>query len=149
MKKKLLIPSLLLLSLCACNDTDRKPPESENDADAARNFIRSALDGKFDEAKTYMVADSLNLQYLDAVARSYSRLSDSTIKGYRQSSITVYNADAINDSTTIVIYDNSYKKDKDTLKVLKINNQWLVDLKYLYEHNMDTAVHKPHTDTLR
>jgi hypothetical protein len=145
---KLLIPSILLFILYACND-DNKPPESESDADAARNFIRSALDGKFDLAKNYMLQDSVNLQYLDAASRSFSRLPENIIKGYRQSSITVYDADRKNDSTTIVVYENTYKKDKDTLKVLKVKDQWLVDLKYLYEHNMDTVLNKPSMDTLR
>jgi hypothetical protein len=44
----------------------------------------------------------------------------------------------VNDSTTVVIFSNSYKNDHDTLKVLKKNNQWLVDFKYLFEHDNDS-----------
>ena len=49
----------------------------------------------------------------------------------------------MNDSTTILIYSNSFKNDHDTLKILRINSQWLVDFKYLYEHDSDTLMSKP------
>ena len=150
MKKKLLIASLLFVFLGACNNEDRKPPESENDVDAARNFIRAALDGEFDKAKIYLLPDSQNIQYLDVAKRSYERAPQNTIKSYRESSITIYNVAPVNDSTTVVIYSNSFKNDHDTLKVLKINDKWLVDLKYLYQHDMDSMGHQPVAkDTLR
>lgn len=149
MKKKLLIASLVFFILGACNNEDRKAPESENDVDAARNFIRSALDGKFDLAKKYLLPDSLNMQYLDVAQRSYERAPENTIKSYRESSITIYQVKPVNDSTTVVVYFNSFKKDHDTLKVLKVDNKWLVDLKYLYQHNMDSTGNKSVNDTLR
>jgi hypothetical protein len=60
--------------------------------------------------------------------------------GYRSSSINIHEVKPVNDSTTMVIYSNSFKNDKDTLRVLKVRGQWLVDLKYLYEHDMDTSI---------
>jgi hypothetical protein len=40
--------------------------------------------------------------------------------------------------------------DPDTLRILKIKGQWLVDLKYLYEHDMDTMQIKTNKrDTLK
>jgi hypothetical protein len=33
-------------------------------------------------------------------------------------------------------------KDRDTLRVFKINQQWLVDLKYIFEHDRDTLYNK-------
>ena len=47
--------SFLLLFSAACNNGDKESPKSENDIDAARNFIRSALDGKFNEAKQLFI----------------------------------------------------------------------------------------------
>jgi hypothetical protein len=129
MKKKLLLPLALGLCLFACKSHQAK---SEDDLDAARNFLKAALDGQFDNAQNYMIRDSTNLGYLDAARRKYD-------PKYKGSAITVYEVTPLNDSASIVIYSNSFKNDKDTLKVLKIKDQWLVDLKYLYQQGMDSV----------
>ncbi len=134
----------LLFSFYACKNEDQKPQtSSESSIDAARNFIRAALDGKFKEAREFMLKDSVNTNYMDVAERSFGRADQSVKDGYRASSIYIHNKNEINDSTTIVIYSNSYKNDHDTLKVLKTNDQWLVDLKYLYEHDRDSLIYKP------
>jgi Domain of unknown function (DUF4878) len=134
--------SLFLISSCKSKD-NQTSNKSENNIDAARNFIRAALDGKFTEARTFMLPDSVNINYMDVAERSYQR-ADQTIKdGYRSSSINIVSVkEPIKDSVTVVIYSNSFKNDPDTLKVLKTNGQWLVDFKYLYEHGTDTLQHK-------
>lgn len=121
---------LLLLSACNSNDAGQS---SENDVDAARNFIRAALDGQYKEAQNLIVADSVNQQYLDAFATNYrERMSGEDKRGYRESSINIHDIRAINDSITIVHYSNSFKKTQDSLKVVRQNNNWLVDLKYSF-----------------
>jgi hypothetical protein len=145
--------SFLLLFTTACNNDDKNAgkPTSENDIDAARNFIRAALDGKFNEAKTFLFADSSNIEYFDANQRNYQRISGDEKRNYREATINIHNVTPVNDSTTIVIYPNSYKNDHDTLRVLKKKNQWLVDLKYLFEHDMDSmiSVGRNKKDTLK
>ena len=110
---------------------------SENNIDAARNFIRAALDGKFDEARNFMLEDSSNINYMDVVERSFSKADYTVKEGYRTSSINIRSVTELNDSVTVVIYSNSYKNDHDTLRVVKQSDRWLVDLKYLYEHDED------------
>jgi hypothetical protein len=134
--------SLFLLAL-ACNQAGQQgTTSSENDIDAARNFIRAALDGKFNEAKGFLYNDSSNTEYFDAYQRNYQKTEPDIKRDYREATINIHSVTQLNDSTTVVIYSNSYKNDHDTLKVLKINNQWLVDLKYLFQHDADT-VHAP------
>ena len=134
----------------ACNNDDRKETgKSENDIDAARNFIRAALDGRFAEAKTYLLVDSSNIHYIEMAEINYDRADSATKTGYRVASINVHEVDPVNDSTTIVIYSNSFKNDHDSLKILRLNGHWFVDLKYLYEHDRDTVSLKPVKDTLR
>lgn len=151
MKNRLsLFPLLLLIVFSACNSEDRKAPISENDVDAARNFIRAALDGRFDLVKTYMLQDSTNLQYIENVAQPmYERAADSVTRSYKAASINVHNVSKPNDSTTIVIFSNSYKRNEDTLKVVRIADKWLVDLKYLYQHDSDTIGQKLPNDSLQ
>lgn len=141
----------LLFAFYACNNNDKKQTEAaENDIDAAREFIRSALDGKFTQARTYILPDSINLQYLDVVERSYGKLSSDKTYSYRLASINIHKVTPVNDSVSVVIFSNSYMNDHDTLKVLRIGGQWLVDLKYLYEHNMDTMhFNTDHRDSLK
>ncbi len=140
MKRIHFIFLFLLFSFCACNnDETKKSQEPEYDIDAAREFIRAALDGRFDKARNYMLQDSLNMQFMDAAERSYDRTDKETRYGYKSSSIRIFSpVIPVNDSTTIVVYSNSFKNDKDTLRVIRVNNKWLVDLKYLYQHDLDT-----------
>jgi hypothetical protein len=134
----------LSLFLFSCKTDDKKSPEiSESNIDAARNFIRAALDGKFKEARMYMLTDSVNTNYMDVAERSFKRTDQLTKDGYRASSIYIHKKEKLNDSTTIVIYSNSFKNDHDTLRVVRVNEQWLVDLKYLFEHDRDTLMKKP------
>jgi hypothetical protein len=142
MKRNNLFFLFLLFSFYACGDKDKKS-ESENNIDAARNFIRCALDGKFNEARTYLLSDSVNTNYMDVAERSYKKAEQDEKDGYRSSSINIHLVDPVNDSTTVIIYSNSFKKDHDTLKVLRVNGQWLVDLKYLYLHDADSIHIKP------
>lgn len=133
----------LLFAFYACKSKEETADtKSSNYVDAARNFIRAALNGKFREAKEYMLQDSSNLNYLDVAERSYQR-ADQTLKdGYRASSIRIFPLAMVNDSVSIVIFSNSYKNDPDTLRILRVNKDWLVDLKYLYQHNLDTSLNK-------
>lgn len=118
--------------------------------DATRNFIRAALDGKFDEAKKYMLIDSSNVHYLINAEENYNKLDPPSKESYAASSIIIHSKDEkIKDSLAVVIFSNSYKNNPDTLRVLKQNNQWLVDLKYLYEHDYDTLMRHIPKDTLR
>lgn len=144
--------SFLFLFAIACNNADKEEkPKSENDIDAARNFIRSALDGKFNEAKTFLLTDSSNTQYFDVYERNYQKADADTKRNYREATINIHNVHPLNDSTTVIIYSNSYKNDHDTLKVIRKNNQWLVDLKYLFNHDEDTSAIPPpiKKDTLK
>jgi hypothetical protein len=122
--------------------------KSDSDMDAARNFLEAALKGDYKLASTYMVQDSTNIGYLDVTARKYNQMGGEEKRNLRNASLRFYNPLLENDSTTITVFSNSYKNDKDTLKIVKQNGQWLVDLKYLFEHDMDTTLNKPVIDTI-
>lgn len=127
---------LFLQFFWACNSTpDRSDTTqtSENDVDAARNFIRLALDGRWDAARNQVVDDSLNNTYIDLAEQTYlKRLDLATRNGYRAASIIIRAVNSTSDSTSIVHYSNSYKKQEDSLKVVRLGDRWLVDLKYSF-----------------
>lgn len=142
----LLLGTLLIIYSCK---NESNPSEPENNLDAARSFIRSALDGKFNEARNYMLQDSLNNNYLDVAERSYKNTDQATKDSYRASTIIIHNLSDMNDSVSVLIYSNSFKNDHDTLRVIKANDKWLVDLKYLYQHDIDTNYSRiTNSDTL-
>jgi hypothetical protein len=126
----------LILLVCtffvlSCNNNgEQQVNTSENDADAARNFIRSALDGKWSDARKQMIQDSTNLQLLDRAESMYRMMEREEKRSYRESNIRIYEARQLSDSITIVHYSNTYKNQKDSLKVVRGNGQWLIDLKY-------------------
>lgn len=154
MKQPARIASLLLLLTCilmvACKNSETRSAETaENSIDAARNFIRAALDGKFEQARKLMLPDSVNSNWMDVAERSYQRAEQPVKDGYRTASIQVHKVTDLDDSTTVVIYSNSFKNDHDTLKVVRQNGQWLVDLKYLFDHDTDGAYPATGKDTIR
>src|SRR5690349_21124234 len=91
MKMPAALALLILIGFNSCKSKDKTvKPASENSMDAARNFIRAALDGKFQQAATYMVNDSTNLNWLDVAERSYQKADQSIRDGYRSATINFF-----------------------------------------------------------
>jgi len=136
MKSTLLTGFLFLQFFCSCSNSQDNAGEgswAESDVDAARTFIRLALDGKYDKARKYMIQDSVNNQYLDLFERNYQlRMDPEDKRGYHESSINIHDIRQLDDSTTVVNYSNSFKKLNDSLKVVRVSDQWLIDLKYSF-----------------
>jgi hypothetical protein len=61
--------------------------------------------------------------------RDYDELSSDEKSKYKNSDIVVLNINRENDSVSTFKYFNSYKKDTTIVKILRIKNEWLVDLK--------------------
>jgi len=132
MKKIIVLKVLAMIFLVSCN-TGSGTDAAENDVDAARNFVQAALKGRYDRAADYMLHDSLNDERLDAVSRM--QLSSDEKQGLWDASINIHSRKLINDSTSIIVYSNSFhKENRDTLKVVKKDDKWLVDFKYLFDH---------------
>lgn len=140
--------SFFIFSDCNNSDKEAKEQKSESDMDAARNFLEAALKGDYKQASIYMLRDSTNLGYLEVTERRYNRMDPDERRNLRNASLRFYDPLLQNDSTTITVFSNSYKNDKDTLRIVKQNGQWLVDLKYLFEHDLDTTFNKPVIDTI-
>ncbi|MBD0332542.1 MAG: DUF4878 domain-containing protein [Chitinophagaceae bacterium] len=142
MRSILIFSFLFLQFFCACNNNSADKNEaatSENDVDAARNFIRSALDNDFEKARAYIINDTTNNEYLDAARRQRARLSRHENLNYHKASIRIYDTRKIDDSTSVIVYSNSYKNQKDSVKVVRLNGQWLIDLKYSFPSVSDSV----------
>ncbi|HYC39170.1 MAG TPA: hypothetical protein VEB63_01680 [Chitinophagaceae bacterium] len=136
---KRVTPILFLLFFAVgCRNREEKAIKPEHDIDAAREFIRAALDGNFERARQLLLADSINLQYIDVAERSYERADSGTKAGYRRASINIHEVMPLNDSASVVVFSNSFKNDHDSLRVVRQSGDWRVDLKFLYENKPDT-----------
>ena len=103
--------------------------------DAASKFLRAALDGDYKKARTYLVKDSTNHQMIDIYEKDYNNnLPPEDKTKYKSASIRfLKETHEVNDSTTIIHYSNSYKNKPDSLKILRINGQWFVDLNFTFQ----------------
>jgi hypothetical protein len=132
----------VLTLFISCNDSEKTAEKkSDNDMDAAANFLNACLQGNFSEAANYMLRDSTNTGYLFYTERMYETQSAEDKKQLRESSLHFYNYPnpKPNDSTTVLVFSNSYKNDKDTLRIIKTGGRWLVDLKYLFLHDLEDS----------
>lgn len=137
MKQKITL-SFLLFFAFACGNNDNKDIAGENDIDAARSFIRAALDGDYNKARTFMLQDSINLEDLNKAIVLNERLTPDEKKQYRESTIRIFETRSINDSSSIITYSNSYRNRKDSLLVVKDAGRWVVDFKYIFPHKTDS-----------
>jgi hypothetical protein len=120
--------------MIGCNEKEARPDDALG---TARAFIRSSLDGEYDQAKSLMLQDSINLYELDQLSERYEdKLSKSEKEGYKNSSIIIHSVDQVNDSIVIINYSNSYKQKKMPVKVIFRDGVWQVDLNYTFSGNL-------------
>jgi hypothetical protein len=122
------ITAIFLVILTACGSGGYK--RAEDAQDAGREFIRATLDGEHDKAKFYLLHDTTNLLLLKQQESNYNQLSGKEKNEFRQSSIRPIEIKPVNDSVTLYKYYNTYnRKDTTTLRIVRINADWVVDLK--------------------
>jgi hypothetical protein len=131
MLKKFLLPVVLLAAACNNSHTFKKAEDAQ---DAGREFIRASLDGNYEKASFYLYADSTNKMMFAKWKKDYDRMSPEEQQKYKDADILPLDVHAINDSVTSYTYANSYKKDTTTIRVVRINGDWMVDLKEILNH---------------
>jgi hypothetical protein len=129
MTKRLLL-CLAIATSFACNNGSLT--KAEDAQDAGREFIRASLDGNYEKAKFFMLKDEDNLMILDGWKKVYATYSKDEVNKFKNADIRPANIQALNDSTTIYTYSNTYTKDTTTLKIVRVNKEWLVDLKQTF-----------------
>jgi hypothetical protein len=88
-----------------------------------------------------MLQDSTNTQLLDTYENNYqTHMNKEDKRGYREASITLFDTREVNDSVAIIKYSNTFKKQKDSMRVVRMDGTWLVDLKFSFPQT-DTSAH--------
>jgi Domain of unknown function (DUF4878) len=118
----------------SCN-TEKKIPNT--DIEVAREFIKDIQESNFKEAENYVLKEESNKQYFDLFEKHFRSKTKEELEQYKNADIIVNEVSNVSDSVTIVNYSNSYKKEeKNRVKVVRINGQWRIDLKYTFSGNL-------------
>jgi hypothetical protein len=134
MKFTLLLSLICCLAISSCN-TEKKLPNT--DIEVARGFIKNILESNFKDAETFVLKEETNRQFFDLFKKEFESKSKAELESFKNADIIINEISPINDSVSIINYSNSFKKDKtNKLKMVRINGQWMVDLKYTFSGNL-------------
>lgn len=106
-----------------------KYPKAENALDAGREFISALLKDDFKTAAVFMLSNEENKKLLGQYEQKYNKQNAAIKKQYKQAVINIYDVVNVTESETIINYSNSYDNIKHKIKVLKVKDNWLVDIK--------------------
>ncbi len=132
--KKLAAISLAIISIISCHhsaEVNRRDP-----LESGRGFIESALKGDYDDAQKYILQDSTNMEYFNGMKDFNEKQNDAEKEGYKNANIIIDSTQKLSDSVTIITYSNTYKNKPSKLKMIRKNNDWLVDFKYTFNGNL-------------
>jgi hypothetical protein len=133
MKRFLIILSIVTLVAAACSDNatvDKSDPLI-----AGRGFIEASLKGDYKMAEKYLLKDSTNMEYFEGLKDFNNKLDAETRQGYRTANIIIDSSISKSDSVDIIYYTNSFKNKPSKIKLVRQNNDWLVDFKYTFTDN--------------
>lgn len=131
--KKILVALIIACLFFQCKQKETEKPETA--LDAGRAFIRASLDGDFKVAESLLLKDSQNVQMFSSYKTYYDRLPNDKKIHYKKASYTINKYQDTDDSTTIINYSNDYMKKPMEIKVVRVNNDWKVDFKYITAEN--------------
>ena len=125
---------LLIICFAGCNTT---PEVKKTDPlESGRGFIEASLKGDYEEAQKYLLQDSINVEYFNGFKNFNNKRTEEEKEGYRDANIIIDSIEKLSDSVTIISYSNSYKMKASRLKMVRRNNEWLVDFKYTFMEEM-------------
>ena len=132
-KVALIISCMLLFAGCSS-----KKELPNTDIEVAKTFVKSVLENNFKEAATLVAKDAANDDYLKQLEKSQQeKWSKEDAEQYKNADVIIYEVSNVNDTISIINYANSVKvQEKNKVKVVKINGQWMVDLKYTFSVNL-------------
>ena len=131
----ILFTCCIISSGCTGNVDYQKP---DDPLEAGREFIRFALDGDMRKAKVFILPDGANERLFENIEKKYAAESQEEKDNYKDASIIINKSQSLNDSTTIINYSNSFKRENSEIKLVKIDGEWWVDFKYTFTGNTET-----------
>jgi hypothetical protein len=130
MRKILFAVVIPIFIFLACDQAGKQ--KNTDPLETGRQFIDASLKGNYDEAKKYLLPDSVNIEYFNGFVKFNDRLSQKEKEGYKNANIIINSAENISDSLMIIDYSNTFKNAPSKIKLVRINNEWMVDFKYTF-----------------
>ena len=125
MRRLIWITAILLI---ACNGKEQNYRKAEDALDAGREYINACLQGDFSKAAFYTLPNDKNTFILKDLEKTYREKDKEGRQQFRTASININEVKELTDSSTQIMYSNSFDKQPHILYVLKQKNTWLVDL---------------------
>lgn len=125
---------LIVICLASCG-SDARYEKAADAQEAGTEFIRASLDGDYNKALFYLYRDSTNtnVRLLDKWKADYNRRTEEDKVKYKDASIIALSITPQNDSVQNFVYTNSFEPtDTTTIRVIRLQNEWLVDLKDIH-----------------
>ena len=126
-------------SICASGNFCMQPPAEVRKSDpleSGRGFIESSLKGDYMKLKNISCRTVQIFNILMGIKISTVKEAMLEKEGYRDANILIDSTQKISDSVTIITYSNTYKNKPTKLKMVKKNNEWLVDFKYSFTDSL-------------
>ncbi len=121
---------ILIAGFVSCNTS---PGIKKTDPlESGRGFIEASLDGNYDKAEKYLLADSTNMEYFSGLKSFNQKQEEKIRQGYRDANIIIDSVKQLSDSLALIYYSNTFKMKPSTLKMVKRKSEWLVDFKYSF-----------------
>ncbi|MEX0635831.1 MAG: hypothetical protein WD135_03615 [Ferruginibacter sp.] len=124
---------VLATTLFSCSESKEKSQVTA--LDRGREFIRASLDGNFEAANALLLQDQQNIEMFQSYKIFYDKLPAEKKKGYKEASYEINKYTDVNDSMLLINYSNSYMHQPMDIKVVRVNNKWLIDFKYTSANN--------------
>jgi hypothetical protein len=122
----------VIITGISCGDESLK--KADNAQEAGTEFIRASLNGDHRKARFYLLKDDDNLRLFEKQQSDYNHLSAAAKRAYREANIRPVSILAVDTTRTKYTYwHTSNPKDTFTLAIVKVNDEWLVDLKSIIE----------------
>lgn len=128
-KINLTIIAFLSLYFIACTSNKM----ANTDVAVADAFVKNLNNNKFEEAEKYLLHDKTNDEYFEVTKKSMLQKAANELDAYKNANLIIHETKPQGDTVTIINYSNSNKTSQsNNLKLVKVNGQWLVDLKFTF-----------------
>jgi hypothetical protein len=132
---RLWIIALAALASCADPQGFKKP---EDPLDAGREFVRAVLDGNYEKAEKYILQDADDVALFQRYRKYMNQQPAEEKLRLKESNIIINKVEALNDTVSIVNFQNSWSNKPADLRVVQRDGQWWIDFKYTFSGTEET-----------
>ncbi|MEO7801211.1 MAG: hypothetical protein ABIR81_04390 [Ginsengibacter sp.] len=122
-----------IIGIAGCTPGNRTSPTLDDPMSSGREFIESSLKGDYASARKHLLQDSLNIEYFNGLQNFNEKMNGKDKLGYKDANIIIDSISKLSDTISIIHYSNTFKNKPDKIKMLKVDNNWLVDFKYTFQ----------------